>query len=197
MDSNEFALYPANGNRMALTLLLLLDQANRESQFAREDSRKQSYEPNNLMPLGRNERECFFRNIKGERKEEPELHASSSLTIQLLVCNIPLPCSLSAETVCPDIIASEYQQRLRDKAAAAAAAASNSAYSGLGFLGNAQPPYPVDGIRYSRQKDTQRDQISDYRNHSENGPCVIVLRGLPIAILRAIRAIKQLVSTKL
>ena len=70
MDSNEFALYPANGNRMALTLLLLLDQANRESQFAREDSRKQSYEPNNLMPLGRNERECFFRNIKGERKEE-------------------------------------------------------------------------------------------------------------------------------
>ena len=201
MDSNEFALYPANGNRMALTLLLLLDQANRESQVAREDSRKQSYEPNNLMPLGRNERECFFRNIKGERKEEPEFHASSSLTIQLLVCNIPLPCSLSAETVCPDIIASEYQQRLRDKAAAAAAAAaSNSAYSGLGFLGNAQPPQPnftSEGIRYSRQKDTQRDQISDYRNLPENGPCVIVLRGLSIGILRAVRAIKQLVATKL
>ena len=196
MDSNEFALYPANGNRMALTLLLLLDQANRESQLAREDPRKQSYEPNNLMPLGRHERECFFRNIKGERKEEPEYHTSSSLTIQLLVCNIPLPCSLSAETVCPEIIAYEYQQRLRDKATAAAAA-SNSAYSGLGFLGNAQPLQPVDGIRYSRQKDTLRDQISDYRNHSENGPCVIVLRGLPIAILRAIRAIKQLVATKL
>lgn len=195
MDSNEFALYPANGNRMALTLLLLLDQANRECQLAREDARKQSYEPNNLMPLGRHERECFFRNIKGERKEEPEFHASSSLTIQLLVCNIPLPCSLSGENVCPEIIAFEYQQQLRDKAAVAAA--SNSAYSGLGFLGNAQLLQPVDGIRYSRQKDTQRDQISDYRNHSGNGPCVIVLRGLPIAILRAIRAIKQLVATKL
>ena len=189
--NNEIALCPANGNRMALTLLLLLDQANREFQLAREEVRKQCYEPNSLIPLGRHERECFFRNVGEERIEEPEFHANFSQILQLLVCNIPLPCSLSAETVCPDVIESQYQQRLRDQAAAAAAI--NGAYSGLGFLGNVQP---VENIRYARQRDFQRDQISDYRKHFENGPCVIVLRGLPIGILRAVRAIKQLVATK-
>jgi hypothetical protein len=193
IDGNETALRPANDNRMALTLLLLLEQA----QFARDEVRKKCYEPNSLMPLGRHERECFYRNIGGERIEEPEFQPSSS-PIQLIVCNIPLPCSLSAETVCPDILAFQCQQRLRDKAATSAmATASNSAYSGLGFLGNVQPSQPVESVRYTRQKEYPREQISDYRNLPENGPCVIVLRGLSIGILRAVRAIKQLVATKL
>ena len=197
IDSNETALRPANDNRMALTLLLLLDQANRECQSARDEVRKKCYEPNSLMPLGRHERECFYRNIGGERIEEPEFQPSSS-PIQLIVCNIPLPCSLSAETVCPDILAFQCQQRLRDKAATSAmATASNSAYSGLGFLGNVQPSQPVESVRYARQREYPREQISDYRNLPENGPCVIVLRGLSIGILRAVRAIKQLVATKL
>ena len=195
LSSGDTALSPAAGNRMALTLLLLLDQAHTEVKAAKEEARKKSYNPNSSVPLGRQERECFFRNIGGDRRrDELESYEAPTESISLIVCNVPLPCTLSAESVCPEIILLQQQQRNRNRAA-------TSAYSGLGYDGSVLSTLPLDGSSYghSHQRDFLRDQISDYRHHTEseqNNPCVIMLRGLPVGIIRAVRAIRLLVAMK-
>jgi hypothetical protein len=186
-------LLPASGNRMALTLLLLLDQATSESKRAKEEARTRSYNPNSLIPLGRQEKECFYRNIGGERqREDLVISEIPPQKLFLLTCNVPLPPSLSAETICPEIILRQKQQRMRDRTAA-------SAFSALGFSASVIAPLPPDSLGQSRQRDLLRDQISDYRDHTESGqdnPCMIMLKGLPGGILKAVRAIKLLVTAK-
>lgn len=192
-NTGEAILLPASGNRMALTLLLLLDQATSESKIAKDEARMRSYNPNSLIPLGRQEKECFYRNIGGERQRDDLIISEvPPQKMFLLACNVPLPCSLSAEAVCPEIILRQKQQRVRDRTAA-------STYSGFGFNSNVVAPFPIDGSGHNRQRDYLRDQISDYRDHAESGqdnPCIIMLKGLPSGILKAVRAIKLLVTTK-
>jgi hypothetical protein len=178
---------------MALTLLLLLDQATSESNIAKEEARTSSYNPNSLIPLGRQEKECFYRNIGGERqREDLVISELPPQKLFLLTCNVPLPPSLSAKTICPEIILRQKQQRMRDRTAA-------SAYSGLGFNASVIAQLPLDSLGQSRQRDLLRDQISDYRDHTESGqdnPCMIMLKGLPGGIIKAVRAIKVLVTAK-
>jgi hypothetical protein len=190
--TSETNLLPASGNRMALSLLLLLDQATSESRTAKDEVRMRSYNPNSLIPLGRQEKECFYRNIGGERhREDLVISEIPPQKLFLLTCNVPLPPSLSAETLCPEIILRQKQQRVRDRTSA-------SAYSGLGFGASVVAPLPLDSLGQNRQRDLLRDQISDYRDHTESGqdnPCMIMLKGLPGGVLKAMRGIKLLVTT--
>lgn len=191
--AGETILLPASGNRMALTLLLLLDQATSENKIAKDEARMRSYNPNSLIPLGRQEKECFYRNIGGERQRgDLVISEIPPQKLFLITCNVPLPHSLSAETICPEVILRQKQQRVRDRTAA-------SANSGLSFSGNTIPPFTPHSLGQNRQRDLLRDQISDYRDHTESGqdnPCMIMLKGLPGGILKAVRAIKLLVTTK-
>lgn len=131
-QSTEVLLHPACDNRMAMTMLLLLEQES----LARQNSSRM------ILPM-----------------------------LRMIVCNIPLPCNLSAEILCPSILQAQQQQR------------RGSIYSNLGFGGS-----------YGGFDSSSLHSIGDISAQYEEQE-TIVLRGLPIGILRAIRAIKSLVAS--
>eukprot|EP00596_Hydrurales_sp_CCMP1899_P001260 CAMPEP_0119053592 /NCGR_PEP_ID=MMETSP1177-20130426/74525_1 /TAXON_ID=2985 /ORGANISM="Ochromonas sp, Strain CCMP1899" /LENGTH=116 /DNA_ID=CAMNT_0007033583 /DNA_START=1622 /DNA_END=1972 /DNA_ORIENTATION=- len=91
-----------------------------------------------------------------------------SSALRLVVCNIPLPVNLSGETLCPSIMQVQQQQR-------------RGSYLGLDGFGGAYGGF--DSLHGGGGAFAYEEQGT------------IVLRGLPIGILRAIRAIKSLVAS--
>ena len=154
---------------MALTLLLLLEQANFDYQS------NYSTEPYNQgfdSAVGQQGAQNFFGGGRRANLRSLELRSPA---IHLIICNVPLPYTLSAEAVCPAILLAQQQQFRRSR---------ESTYSGLGF--ESYMPYQVNQTR---------DQY--HHDHGLDGPCVVVVKGLPVGILRAVRAIKNLVVNRL
>lgn len=165
IGNSEVALLPACGNHMALTVLLLLEQAN----FNYRNSNRGF----DTAYAGRQGIEGAYNDGRriNPRAESVDVQSPA---IHLIICNIPLPYTLSAEAVCPAILLAQQQQFKRTK---------ENTFSGLGF--ETSIPYHMNLTRDQYHIDQRLD-----------GPCVVVIKGLPIGILRAVRAIKSLVINK-
>ena len=151
---------------MALTLILLLEQANLAPKNLHRNTRNDPYNGHH---------DDFYRDIRGDSRRR-ESFVMPLPAIHLIVCNVPLPYSLTAEAICPAVLLAQQQQQRR----ARAASGRGESYSGLGF------------DSYVPQQMNQY-----YDNFRGDGPCIIVLKGLSVGIVRAIRAIKNAIATKL
>ena len=154
---------------MALTLLLLLEQANLhfDCHYGTEPSNKGFDSAVGLQGAQNIHGDGRRVNLRSVEMRSPAIH--------LIICNVPLPYNLSAEAVCPAILLAQQQQFRRSR---------ESTYSGLGF--ESHMPYPMNQTKDQYQHDFGVD-----------GPCVVVIKGLPIGVLRAVRAIKNLVVNRL
>ena len=160
-QNSELSLQPCGGNKTAYALLLLLEQeiyAVRKSEYLRENEiLTRQNDPFSIL----NKRDVC---LSDDMPRVP--------TIRLLVCNIPLPCSLSAISLYPNL----KNQRKNS---------INLGYSSYGV---------GSGVGFDPRDRGQHDHVtySEYR-YEEQG--MIVIRGLSAGILRAVRAIKSLVAT--
>ena len=150
---------------MALTLLLLLEQANLHFD-CHNNYGTESYSKGFDSDVGLQGAQNIYGNGRRANLRSVEMQSPA---IHLIICNVPLPYTLSAEAVCPAILLAQQQHFRRSR---------ESTYSGLGF--ESHMPYQMN----------QHDLGLD-------GPCVVVIKGLPIGVLRAVRAIKNLVVNRL
>ena len=158
-NSGDAALKPASGNRMALTLLLLLEQA--------ITSKNKDIRDHDMRRPGR---EGFFGEMRagdGLRRQSFDMPISA---IHLIMCNVALPHNLSAESICPGILLAQQQQSSR---------ARSGSYPGLG------------------QQLSEQSRASQHSENRFDKPCVLVIKGLPVGIIRAVKAIKNLVANRL
>ena len=174
-QNHEICLQPACGNRMVYALLILLEQETvlvKNAEKQREiELRNRSKDPfsilNNNQRDGNNNNSAYDKDV------------SRQPSIKLIICNAPIPCAMSALSIYPIL---HQQQQHHQLQLQQRRNQSNMGYNGfdhtyLRSTGNgAYPPQPYGEYRYEEQG-------------------TIVIRGLSSGILRAVRAIKNLVAT--
>lgn len=173
-QNHEKSLQPACGNSMAYTLLILLEQETNSIKNAEKqreiELRNRSKDPFSILSNNRD-----GNNINSAYEND----ISKQPTIKLIVCNVPIPCAMPAVSLYPILHQQQQQHQLQ---AQQRRNQSNIGYNGfdptfLRSMGNgAYPPQPYGEYRYEEQG-------------------TIVIRGLSSGILRAVRAIKNLVAT--
>ena len=169
-QNSETLLQPACGNRMAFALLLLLEQ---DTLFTKNAEQQREIEIQNRQ------NDPF--SVLNKNRDLDDVRVS---TIRLIVCNIPLPCNLPAQSIFPIL---RMQQRRTSN--------GSLGYSAYGFdpqflrsMGHSVPGSSsgIGGSGYGQPS------YGEYR-YEEQG--MIVIRGLSAGITRAVRAIKSLVAT--
>ena len=169
-------LFPACGNRMAGTLLLLLEQ---EVLFVRKAEQQREIE------LQARHSDPFSMLSSRDSYSQP-----FEPTIQLIACNMPLPNSIPGHTIYPILKAKRNP-------------------FGFNGCGGYESPYHRsmnDTAHYSQshQQQQQQQQLQQQQQHTQQGAeyrqneqCVLMVRGLSVCILRAIKSIKAIVAVPL
>jgi hypothetical protein len=164
-------LFPACGNRMAGTLLLLLEQ---EVLFVRKAEQQREIE------LQARHSDPFSMLSSRDSYSQP-----FEPTIQLIACNMPLPNSIPGHTIYPILKAKRNP-------------------FGFNGCGGYESPYHRsmnDTSHYSQSHQQQQQQQLQQQQHTQQGAeyrqneqCVLMVRGLSVCILRAIKSIKAIVA---
>ena len=167
-------LFPACGNRMAGTLLLLLEQ---EVLFVRKAEQQREIE------LQARHSDPFSMLSNRESYSQP-----FEPTIQLIACNMPLPNSIPGHTIYPFLKAKRNP-------------------FGFNGCGGYESPYHRsmnDSSHYSQshqqqlqlqqQQQQQQQHTQQGAEYRQNEQCVLMVRGLSVCILRAIKSIKAIVA---
>jgi hypothetical protein len=167
-------LASAGGNQMALAMMLLLEQQHRQQQIAQQ---QQAQHQQQRLYMQQQQQQMYGKQQQRNPPPPPFVatmdEQQQQQALQLLTCNVPLPKSISAEAIHPVLTSSclfteqsTYGQYYP------------GGLSGSGSVPSRALPYGAERMMSGRERE-------------QEGP--VVVRGLPVGVMRAIKAIKALV----
>ena len=181
-QNHDILIQPACGNRVVYALLLILEQ---EMIIIKNAEQKREIEMKNRVndPYSILNNHTDINNYNNYNNQyENNMIRTPTPTIRLIICNVPIPCALPALSIYPILHQQQQQQLQLQLQLQQRGNPSNLGYNAydsafLRSVGNGN--YPVQ-------------PYGEYR-YEEQG--MIVIRGLSVGLLRAVRAIKSLVAT--